>query len=142
MLLVILTLPAFAQDTGGAITTPGGVDALLMAALEMLIKTVTDITFVPAAAALVVVLTAISKKFISLGAGYIALFWQVVAWVAWVLALHFGYADQFTSIAATLTTVLTAILGLVGSSIGATAIYDRAVEKDIPGIGSARTPTG
>lgn len=135
--LLALTLPAFAQSEVPPSTPPE--QGVLQAALELLIKALANVTFLPIAAGFVVVATAILKKFVPINPAYIALALQVLAWVAWVLALHLGYGDQFEGWIAALTTILTALAGLAGSSILATKAYDASVNHDVPLIGSTQS---
>lgn len=137
-IMLFMVVPVFAQTEVPPSTPPE--QGTLTAALELLIKAITDITFVPVAAGLVVALTGLVKRFIptSVNAGYIALLFQVILWVAWVLALHFGYADQFGTVISTFTTVVVAVTGLVGSSALATRIHESAAANNVPLAGYKR----
>src|SRR3954469_2332077 len=86
--LFLAVAPAFAQDTLPAPT--GDVAATLAAALEMLTKVVAAVTALPFTVGFVTAATALVKRYLplSISGGAIALFFQVLAWVAWILALH------------------------------------------------------
>lgn len=114
----------------------------LAPALELIIKLLNDITFVAAAAPLVVALTAIFKRFIptTVSAPTIAITMQVLVWVAWVLAKHFGYEEQFGTWTNAFTTILSAIVGLAGSAFVATRIYREAHKQEVPLLGSDKRP--
>ena len=137
--LLAFAAPVFAQDTGAAITTPGGAEALLQAWFQLAVKAVTDVTFLPFAAGFVLVATALTKKYVPLNPGLIALAWQVAAWAGFVLALHFGYGDQFSGVVNALTTILGAVAGLAGSTYLATKGYDKAADANAPLIGSQQS---
>ena len=134
--LLALTLPAFAQSEVPPSTPPE--QGVLQAALELLIKALANVTFLPIAAGFVVVATAILKKFVPINPAYIALALQVLAWVAWVLALHLGYGDQFEGWITALTTILTALAGLAGSTFAAEKLYAASVRAEVPLIGSTQ----
>lgn len=107
----------------------------LAAALQLIVKMVSDITFVPGAAALVIALTAILKRYIPTNPGNIALVLQVIAWVAFILAKHFGYEPQFQNWMDSLTTIVTGVGGLVLSSMLATKGYISLKRNDVPILG-------
>lgn len=113
----------------------------LQSAAEALIKLVTDATFLPFAAGMVVAITALIKKLLpatsTVSAGGIAFACQVVVWVLWVLAKRAGIDEgTFTSAVDALTTIASAVLGLVGSSIAATKMYEAARDRNVPVIGT------
>jgi len=99
-----------------------------------------NITFLPMAAALVVALTAFFKKLLpaTIPSASIALVLQVIIWIAYVVAKQYQYGDQFTNIITMLTTVVGAVLGLVGSSALSTTIYTQSVKLGIPGLSYQR----
>jgi hypothetical protein len=120
-------------------TTPPE-QALLEAALDLIIKAVANATFILPAAGLVVALTGLAKYFLpaTVPAGGIALTFQVILWVVWVLALHFGYTNMVESLFAALTTIVTAVAGLVGATYVATRVHEKAAEHDVPLAGYKR----
>ena len=59
-------------------------------------------------------------------------------WVVYVVSKHFGYADQFGSYIGILTTILTAVSGLVLSSYVATKGYEKAAANNVPLLGYQR----
>lgn len=134
-----------AQDRAAQVIEPPPVPAetgALQAAGELLAKALADATFLPVAALFVVTATAITKKLLPGGnSAVIALGWQVAAWVAWILALHFGYGNQFTGWINGLTTVLTGLAGLAGSTLLATSTYRAAAARGAPLIGYQKTGT-
>jgi len=117
------------------IGSPTGADAELQAALELIIKMVSDVTFIPGAAALVIALTAILKRFLPINAAYIALGLQVIVWVAWILVKNAGYELQFQSVIDSLTTVVSGLVGLVLSTAAATKGYNALVRAEAPILG-------
>jgi hypothetical protein len=120
-------------------TTPPE-QALLEAALDLIIKAVANATFVPLAAGLVVALTGLAKYFLpaTVPAGGIALVFQVILWVGWILALHFGYTSQFESVVQAFTTIVAAVAGLVGATYVATRVHEKAAEHNVPLAGYKR----
>jgi len=137
-MLFIFVGSALAQSEVPPTTPPE--QGTLTAALELIIKAITDATYVPIAAALVVALTGLAKHFLpeAINAGWIALTFQVILWVAWVLALHFGYAEQFGTAIQAFTTIITAVAGLIGSSIVATRVHESAAARNVPLAGYKR----
>ncbi len=114
--------------------------AALAAFLELLIKALADGTFLPIGAGLVVALTAIFKRFLpeNIGSGVLAIAFQVVVWIAWVIVQHLGFGDQFGTWINSITTIITAVGGLVGSSFLATKAYNYAVAQNVPLFGTQR----
>lgn len=136
--LLWMTMPILAQTEVSPALSPE--QGLLEAALDLLIKAIANITFVPIAALLVVALTGIFKRFLpaSVPAGLIVLVLQVITWVLWMLALHFGYGAQFESAVQLFTTIATIVAGLVGSTVIASAVHNLAAENKVPLVGYKR----
>lgn len=111
-------------------------------AFELLIKLLNDVTFIALAAPLVVALTAIFKRFIptNISAPTIAIAMQVLVWVVWVLAKHFGYEAQFGTWVEAFTTILSAVVGLTGSAFVAQRVYTSAKKQEVPLLGSTKRP--
>lgn len=118
--------------------SPTGADAELQAALELIIKMVSDVTFIPGAAALVIALTAILKRFVPINAAYIALGLQVIVWVAWILVKNAGYELQFQGWIDSLTTIVSGFVGFVLSTGAATKGYNALVRANAPILGDTR----
>lgn len=138
-LMFAFPMLALAQSEVPPGTPPA--EGALTAALELLMKALSDVTFLPVAAGFVLVATALLKKVIPVNPVYIALTLQVLAWVAWVLAKHYGYGDQFDGWIGALTTILTALAGLAGSTILATKGFNSSVRADVPLLGDTQGGT-
>jgi hypothetical protein len=144
VVLFVLALPfqtALAQDAAPSTEVVlAGAQSDLEVALAAFIELVYNVTFIPFAAPLVVLSTALIKKWLpnSISAALIALVLQVAIWVAFVVVRHFGYEQQFISGVEALTTILGAIAGLVGSSFAATWLYNKAQYLEVPVLGSSR----
>lgn len=130
----LIDSPADPTVTG----SPTGADAELQAALELIIKMASDLTFVPAAAALVVVLTALLKRFLPVNPAYIALALQGLVWVVWILAKQFGYEPQFSTWIDGVTTIVSALAGFVVSTSAATKAYTVLKHQGAPILGDTR----
>lgn len=140
---------AFAQDT--LPPPPGDVQPLLNLVKDLLVKAVADGTYLLFAVPLVVMLTAIAKKIlppditigsvvISLGGAPLALIFQVIVWVGFVVAVNAGYGDQFKGWVATATTILGAIFGISASSVGSTILYTKVMKPlNVPLLGYSRS---
>lgn len=139
LVVLLLALPslALAQSEVPPDTPP--TEGILTAALDLIVRGLANLTFLPIAAGFVVVATALLKKIIPINPAYIALALQVTAWGVWVLALHFGYGDQFASWITALTTILTALAGLAGSTLAAEKLYTAGVKAGAPLIGSTQS---
>ena len=126
-----------------SVPTTSPVQGELEAALLAFFKLISDVTFVPLAAGFVVAVTALLKKLLpaTIPAGGIAITVQVIVWVVYVIAKHYGYVEQFGSYINVLTTILTAVSGLVLSSYAATWGYQKAAAKNVPLLGYQR-PVG
>jgi len=112
----------------------------LAAFLELFVKLLADGTFLPVAAGLVVALTAIFKRFLpdNISSAVLALVFQVIVWIAYVVAVQLGYGSQFDTWISTITTIVVAIAGLVGSSFLATRAYVYASDREVPLFGYSR----
>lgn len=112
----------------------------LQAFLELFVKLLADGTFILVAAPLVVALTAIFKRFLpdNISSAVLALVFQVIVWIAYVVAVQLGYGSQFDSWISTITTIVVAIAGLVGSSFLATRAYNYAADREVPLFGYSR----
>ncbi len=112
-------------------------------AFQAVVHLLNDVTFLPCAVGFVVALTALLKKLLpeSIGSGTIALTLQVIVWVAWVVAkdaLHFE-PTQFQNAVGTMTTILSAVAGFVGSGILSSVAYKKARDNNVPLLGNARS---
>lgn len=137
-LLLAVGTGVFAQTEVPPSTSPS--QGLLEAALDLIIKAIANATFIVPVAGLVVALTGLAKFFLptSIPAGAIALTFQVILWVGWVLALHFGYGSQFETLVQTFTTIVTAIAGLVGATYVASRFHESAANHSVPLAGYKR----
>lgn len=115
----------------------------LNTAAEMLIKLITDATYLPFAIGFVVAATALVKNLPvirqNVSAGAIAIAFQVLVWAAWILAKKAGVEGvQFENAIDALTTILSGIAGLVAASYGAQVVYKKAAKREVPLIGAAK----
>lgn len=148
VLLVILLFALVGSVSAQGVELPtvpatSPVQGELEAALLAFFKLISDVTFVPVAAGFVIAATALLKKVLpaTVPSGGIAISVQVIVWVVYVVSKHFGYADQFGSYIGILTTILTAVSGLVLSSYAATWGYQKATARNVPLLGYQR-PVG
>lgn len=116
----------------------------LNTAAEMLIKLITDATFLPFAVGFTVAATALVKNLPvvrdHLTGGTIAVTFQVAVWIAWIIAKKAGVEGvQFESLIDGLTTILSGIAGLVTATYGAHVIYTKAAARNVPLIGKPRS---
>lgn len=135
LFMLLAVAPVMAQDVP---TTPPE-QGELAAALLALVKLVSDLTFVPIAAPFVIAATALLKKLIPsslFSAGTIALTVQVIVWVVYIVAKHFGYSDQFGTYINALTTILAAVGGLVASSAVSNWGYNKLKGASVPLLGT------
>ena len=105
------------------------------AALALILSAVNDITFLPAMAAIVVMLTSISKRYIlNVRSEILALFWQVLGWVLWVVVKEFRFdMNQFDLFITAFATILTGVVGAVASQAIATPwLYNKARTLNAP----------
>ena len=145
VLLVILLFALVGSVSAQGVELPtvpatSPVQGELEAALLAFFKLISDVTFVPVAAGFVIAATALLKKVLpaTVPSGGIAISVQVIVWVVYVVSKHFGYADQFGSYIGILTTILTAVSGLVLSSYVATKGYEKAAANNVPLLGYQR----
>lgn len=105
------------------------------AALALILSAVNDITFLPAAAAIVVALTSITKRYIpNIRSEVLALLWQVAAWVLWVVVKEVGFdMNQFDLFVTAFATILTGVVGGIASqAIGTPWLYNKARNLNAP----------
>lgn len=114
-------------------------DLELAQALERILALFNDITFVAWAAPLVVMLTALAKRFIPINAGLISLVFQAVIWIAYVILKQQGLDAQFQSWVEAAIVILQALLPLITSMFAAKGIYAAAVKYDIPALSYRRS---
>lgn len=133
--LLLLAAPAFAQ--GDTPTDPVSLED----ALARLLSFITDVTFVPAAAALVTMATSLIKRFVpeTVPAGAIALVAQVVVWVAYVVTGHFGLGEQFSTVLDVGTRILEILLPVILAALGSSGLYSLAKRGNIAVVGYARS---
>ena len=101
--------------------------------LEQLTRMIVDLTAVPFLLPLIVLLVGLIKRIPidaiqSLPANVIHLVVQVLAWVAYAVATHYGKGAEFESWIA----VLTPLLQLVVSYLGGAWLYNQAKQANMP----------
>lgn len=136
VVLFALAAPALAQDVSPVPVSPASF-------VERLLTLLSDATYIPAAAAGVVVFTsAISlilfKLGIELSGGtrmLLALAVQVVVWVAYTLLTRAGFEAQFEQWYASIVTIVQALLPLAGSVFLAHRWYEGAKVSGTPVLG-------
>jgi len=113
----------------------------LSIALENIVRLLNDVTFIPVAAGVVLVLTQLVKsvtKWEGNRASLVALAIQAAFWVVYSVLKARGMGDQFeqwTKAAETiLTTLVTILFPAVLSGLGTQAVYNRLAAKQAPGF--------
>jgi len=135
-LLLLTVIPVMAQDAAPTPVTPEGF-------IERLLTLVFDVTYIPAAAAGVVVFTsALSLVLFRLGIelsggarALIALAVQVVVWVAYTLLTRAGFEAQFNQWYSAIVTIVQALLPLTGAVFVAHRWYESAKAERTPVLG-------
>lgn len=107
----------------------------LAQALERILSLFGDITFLPFAATLVVLLTGVVKRFTSVPAGLIALAFQVAVWVGFKAVQHYGYGEGFQDWIEAATVIIQTLLPLLGGQVASGWIYQRANKAAVPLFG-------
>jgi len=110
--------------------------------LTELIKLIGDSTYVAVAAPLVLILVQLCKYIKILdgvNAGVLQLFFQVVAWVPYIVGKYFGLEQQYFDLVTALTLILKALLPVTLSIIAASSLFEGLKAKRIPWLGYART---
>lgn len=104
--------------------------------LQNLLRLLSDVTFIPFAAAGVIVITNILKMLrIPVNPTLLALAVQAVVWVAYTFARHYGVELRFEQFWDALITIVQAVLPLVGSIAAAHVGYERAKAAGVPLLG-------
>ncbi len=144
MVLCLGVFPAAAQEIT-EIPAPDapGVESDLAQAFERFLTLINGITWLPVASGFVVVATALFKRIprwpYSPQATAFAM--QVLIWVVWVILRRLGVTEEvFNNTVVAVTTILTAVAGLVASSYGAQWAYDKNVSRFVPVIGYEKPP--
>lgn len=117
-------------------------EASLAKFLETIVTALGDLSFVPYAVPLVVLLVSLIKRIPgldTLDGKLLHLAVQVVFWVLYAAVNHFGHGEQLQQWTEALTIILQTLLPLIASMFGATWLYDKAHENNIPVIGYRRT---
>lgn len=65
---------------------------------------------------------------------------SVIVWIAYSIAIRFGFGTQFQGLATFLAPILTALVPLVGVLIGSSKLYLAAKKANVPFFGYSRTP--
>lgn len=63
---------------------------------------------------------------------------SVVVWILYSLAIRFGLGTEFNGVATAIAPILTALLPLIGTLIGASKLYEAAKSAKVPIVGTAR----
>ena len=104
--------------------------------LQNLLRLLTDVTFIPFAAAGVIVITNILKMIrVPVNPTLLALLVQVVVWVAYTIARQHGVELRFQEFWDALINVIQAVLPLVGSIAAAHVGYESAKSAGVPLLG-------
>lgn len=159
-LLLLLSFSALAQENeateeavvagetaeDGILIVPDGVETA--DAVEQQLETVArnlfsllwSAAYIPFAAPLVTVLTALSKRLpFNISSPVYVFFWTVVLWAIYLGATHIGYANQFESIVTGLATLGATLLGLTLTPVAAGGIYQYANKHNVAVVGKANT---
>jgi hypothetical protein len=137
LLLLVITMPASAQEIHLTVAE----NSLEQAAMAIF-QLVFDITYLPFAAAFVLALTAILKRFISVPANVIAFACTILVWAGYRVAIEIGWGHQFETIIAALGTLGSSILGVLFTSVTSGYFYDKAKNSNVPILGYSRTELG
>lgn len=117
-------------------------------AFENLLRLVTDISFVPFAAGLVIVVTQVIKNAFQVEgnrAALIALLVQVAVWVGYSVFKARGMDAQFEQGIKAAETIITTLLSVAFpallSGLATQSVYTKVVSKDVPGFRSGTPKT-
>ena len=142
-ILLLLPVVAFAQESGGTtVVIPNG-SASLETVLASVIRLVYDATYLPFAAGMVMVLTALSKRapFLrGVTSSVLSLWWTVILWTFWIGATEVGFGGQFESLIAMMTTIGAAALGITATPMLASKVYAQANASGVAVLGYSRPP--
>lgn len=114
----------------------------LSTAFERFLTLINDISFLPWSAALVLLLTQVTKRFIpQLRPVVIALFFQVVIWALYAVANHYGFGQNVQDYVGAITKILEAILTVAPPMLASAAVTEVAFQKlqrrSVPGFKQA-----
>lgn len=139
LLLLVPAVPLLAQNSDSVtVTVPQGASPDVI--FEALYKLLYNATYLPFAAGMVTVLTALSKRlFDDISSSAQAFFWTVILWVLWTGATELGYGAQFESVIDGLTTIGAAALGIPLSNLAAGRLYEAAKTGNVAVIGHSRS---
>jgi len=107
---------------------------------ESLLKLIYNSVYLPFAAPLVLLLVAVSKRFTTLNANILSLFFSVIIWAFWIAANEVGLGGQFESIVSGVTTIAVAVLGSTITPAASGKLYAFARDHDVALFGFERTP--
>lgn len=139
--LLLLAAPGATAQDGPAIVLPNGALPLDVF-FESLLLLIYDATYLPFAAGMVVILTALAKRIPfmrRINGNLIALWFTVILWVLWLGATEIGYGGQFESLITGLTTLGSAALGITVTPIAAGRVYGAARANQVAIIGHSRS---
>ncbi len=138
LLLVFPAVTLLAQGDSVTVTVPQGASPDVI--FEALFKLLYNATYLPFAAGMVTVLTALSKRlFDDISSSAQAFFWTVILWALWTAATELGYGAQFESLIDGLTTIGAAALGIPLSTLAAGRLYEAAKAGQVAVIGHSRS---
>jgi hypothetical protein len=113
----------------------------LETAFERILTLVGDISFLPWSAALVLLLTQLTKRYLPFRAAVIALAWQVIIWVVYAVANHYGFGQNVQDYVGAATKILEAILTvappMVVSALATEVAFRKLTRQDVPGFKKA-----
>lgn len=138
VVVLLVAVPVAAQDVQiPAVSYADPYETLA----ENLFALIYNATYLPFAAGMVTLLTALSKRVSFLQdtqSNALALFWTVVLWALWTGANQIGYGSQFESITSSLTTIGIAVLGVTGTAIASGKLYRVSAAQNVAIVGYQR----
>ena len=138
--LLMLPLVVLAQEDIPTIVVPN-ISAPLGVMLDSIIRLVYDATYLPFAAGMVMVLTALSKRIPLLrraASSVLSLWWTIVLWAFWIGATEAGFGGQFESVLTIMTTIGAAALGITVTPMLASKVYSQANTRGVAVLGYSR----
>lgn len=123
-------------------TLPAPNDEPLETAADRIVTLINDISFLPWSAALVLLLTQLTKRFITqIRPVALALVYQVVIWIVYAVANHYGFGQNVQDYVGAITKIVEAILtvapALVASAAATEVVFRGLRRQDVPGFKQA-----
>jgi hypothetical protein len=104
-----------------------------------LFKLLWNMAYLPFAAPMVTVLTALSKRLpLKLSSPTWVFIWTIILWIAYLAATQIGYANQFESAITSFATLGAVLLGITFTPALAGNLYSFANDKNVAVIGYSR----